>query len=73
MASKVGAPIIPLSIVSSGKCHPSDWMFPRSRGGRCRVVIHKPIESNDKTEDELAEQVRASIIGGLPKEQQPLE
>ena len=56
MASKVGSPIIPLSIVASGESMPSDWIFPRRRArGLCKVVVHEPIESNDKTEEELAQ------------------
>lgn len=74
MASKVGAPIIPLSIVAAGEAHPSSWMFPRrSCRGICKVVVHEPIESNDKTEAELAELVRAAVIDGLPEHQRPLE
>lgn len=74
MASKVGAPIIPLSIVGAGKAHPVNWMFPRrSSHGICKVIVHEPIESNDKSEAELAELVRAAIIDGLPDDQHPLE
>jgi len=32
-----------------------------------------PIKSKDKSEDELAELVRAAIIEGIPKHQQPLD
>lgn len=74
MAHKVGAPVIPLSIVASGKAHPSNWMFPcRASRGLCKVVIHEPIESSDKTEAELGELVRAAIIDGLPEDQHPLD
>lgn len=74
MAHKVGAPVIPFSIVASGKVHPANWMFPRRAShGICKVVIHDPIESNDKTEKELAEIIRSTIISGLPEDQRPLE
>eukprot|EP00557_Chaetoceros_sp_GSL56_P002612 CAMPEP_0176496084 /NCGR_PEP_ID=MMETSP0200_2-20121128/11009_1 /TAXON_ID=947934 /ORGANISM="Chaetoceros sp., Strain GSL56" /LENGTH=387 /DNA_ID=CAMNT_0017894021 /DNA_START=163 /DNA_END=1326 /DNA_ORIENTATION=+ len=73
MAHKVGAPIVPLSIVASGKAHPSDWMFPRMKShGVCKVIVHEPIESEGRTEEELAELVRNAIIDGLPEDQRPL-
>lgn len=74
MASKVGAPIIPMSVVASGVAHPSSWMFPRRSSHKiCKVIIHEPIESKGKTEAELAELVRAAVIKGLPESQRPLE
>lgn len=73
MAYKAGAPVVPLSIVGSGKAMPANWMFPRRPAGDCKVVIHEPIESEGKTEDELAEAVRAAIISGLPEDQRPIE
>jgi 1-acyl-sn-glycerol-3-phosphate acyltransferase len=72
MAHKVGAPVVPLSIVASGDAMPANWMFPRRPcHGLCKVVIHEPIESEGKTEHELAEAVRAAIISGLPENQRP--
>jgi 1-acyl-sn-glycerol-3-phosphate acyltransferase len=72
MAHKVGAPVIPLTIVGSGDAMPPNWMFPRRPcHGLCKVIIHDPIDSEGKTEDELAEAVRASIISGLPEDQRP--
>jgi hypothetical protein len=74
MAHKNESPVIPLSIISSSKCQPSNWMFPCRPCHRiCKVVIHDPIESKGKTEDELAEAVRRAIISGLPEEQRPVE
>lgn len=75
MAHKVGAPIIPLSIVGSGRAMPFYWMFPfrAARSMGAQVIIHDPIESTDKTEAELAEAVRQAIIDGLPEDQKPLE
>ena len=72
MAHKMQAPVIPLSIVASAKIMPAHWMFP-FRPGRsvCKVVVHDPIESVGKTEEELAEAVRESIISGLPEDQRP--
>lgn len=74
MAHKVGAPIIPMTIIGSGKAHPSNWMFPRkSCHGTCKIIVHEPVESTDKTEKELADYVRNIIIGGLPEDQRPLK
>lgn len=74
MAQKVGAPVIPLSIVGSFDAHPHNWMFPRKASvAFCKVVIHEPIESSGLTEQELSDAVKAAIISGLPEEQHPLE
>lgn len=74
MAQKAGAPIIPLSIVGAANVMPSHWMFPyRPAGGVCKVVVHEPVESVGKTEEELNREVREKIIEGLPEEQRPLE
>jgi 1-acyl-sn-glycerol-3-phosphate acyltransferase len=74
MAHKVGAPVIPISIIGSGAAMPYYWMFPfrAPRSIPARVIIHDPIESSDKTEEELAEQVRAAVIAGLPEDQRPV-
>lgn len=71
MAYKAGAPIIPLSIVGSGDVMPANWMFPRRPTHECKVIIHEPIETEGKTEGELAEAVRAAVISGLPEDQRP--
>ena len=74
MAHKAGAPVIPISIVGADKVMPSHWMFPyRPARGVAKVVIHEPVESIGKTEEELAEEVRKVIISGLPPEQRPLD
>ena len=74
MAHKAGAPVIPISIVGAEKVMPIHWMFPhRPARGVAKVVIHEPIESVGKTEDELAKAVRNAIIAGLPLEQRPLK
>jgi len=72
MAHKVGAPVIPISIVGAAAVHPCHWMFPNKPAGRVtKVVVHEPVESEGKTEDELASQVRKAMISGLPPEQRP--
>ena len=74
MAHKVGAPVIPISIIGSGKAMPYYWMFPfrAPRSIPAKVIIHDPIPSKDKTEEELGQIVRAAIISGLPEDQRPL-
>jgi len=72
MAYKAGAPVIPLSICGAAKIQPADWMFPLKRVGRdVKVVVHEPVESVGKTEEELARIVREKIISGLPEDQRP--
>ena len=74
MAHKAGAPVIPISIVGAEKVMPIHWMFPhRPARGIAKVVIHEPVESVGKTEEELAQAVRNAIIAGLPLEQRPLK
>jgi 1-acyl-sn-glycerol-3-phosphate acyltransferase len=73
MAHKAGAPVIPISIVAADHVMPVHWMFPHHPArGVCRVVIHEPVESTGRTEEELAAAVRQSMIDGLPPEQRPL-
>jgi len=72
MAYKAGAPVIPVSIVGAGKVMPPHWMFPlKPARNVAKVVIHEPVESVGKTEDELADEVRKAMISGLPEDQRP--
>jgi len=74
MAHKVGAPVVPISIVGAAKVHPCHWMFPmRPARGVAKVVVHEPVASEDVTEQALADAVRKSMISALPAEQLPLE
>lgn len=74
MAHKVGAPIIPLSIVGAQHVQPIHWMFPlRPSRRRIKVVVHPPVESKGLTEAELAKKVRQAMVDGLPDDQKPLE
>lgn len=74
MAHKVGAPVVPMSIVHANKVNPGTWFFPRrSARGVCKVVVHEPIESEGLSEGELATKVREAIIRGLPGDQRPLD
>jgi 1-acyl-sn-glycerol-3-phosphate acyltransferase len=74
MAHKAGVPVVPISIVGAAAVHPCHWMFPmRPARGVAKVVVHAPVDSKGKTEEELAAQVRKSMISGLPPEQHPEE
>lgn len=73
MAHKAGAPVFPISIVNSDKVMPLGWMMAmRPAHGIAEVIVHPPIASDDKTEEELVEAVRKSMIEGLPADQKPL-
>lgn len=73
MAHKAGRPVVPISICRASDVMPSYWMFPyRPAGGVCSVVVHEPVESEGRTEAELAQAVREAIISGLPEDQRPL-
>ena len=72
MAHKAGAPVIPISIVDSHKVMPTGWMFAMKPSYKnAKIIINEPIESVDKTEEELAKAVRESMIKSLPEYQQP--
>jgi 1-acyl-sn-glycerol-3-phosphate acyltransferase len=74
MAIKAGSPIIPLSIVGAGKSHPPSYMLPRIPSCRvCKVIVHDPIETVGRSEEEIANLVRSAIVSGLPDDQLPLE
>jgi 1-acyl-sn-glycerol-3-phosphate acyltransferase len=74
MAHKVGAPVIPLSIVGAQHVQPIHWMFPLGPSRRrIKVVVHPPVESKGLTEAELSEKVRQAMVDGLPDDQKPLE
>ena len=73
MAHKAGAPVFPISITNADKVMPIGWMMcMKPAYGVSDVIVHPPIESKDKTEDELVEAVRQSMIDGLPEHQKPL-
>ena len=73
MAHKAGAPVIPLSIINSHKVMPIGWMFAmKPSHGNAKVIVHEPVESVGRTEEELAEAVRESMMSGLPEDQVPL-
>lgn len=73
MASKTKAPIIPITISHAHAIMPSNSLFPVQPGrGKLHIHVHDPIDSTGKSEDELAEQVRAAFVQTLPVEQHPV-
>lgn len=73
MAYKAGAPVVPISIIHSHKVMPTGWMFAmKPSHGTAKIVIHEPVESEGRTEEELAHAVRERMMSGLPEEQRPL-
>ena len=74
MASSAVADIVPLSIVGAEKVMPPKWVMPMrsSRSVPAKIVVHAPISSEGKSEQQLTEEVRAAIISGLPDSQKPL-
>jgi 1-acyl-sn-glycerol-3-phosphate acyltransferase len=74
MAHKAQAPVIAFSINGGSQCMPPHWMFPYQPASNCcELVIHEPVESKGKTEDELAAEVRRVMITGLADDHKPDE
>lgn len=72
MAHKAKAPVIPVSIVGAVDVMPAYWMFPyRPARSVCKMIVHEPVESEGKTEAELAAAVRKAMVSGLPEENRP--
>jgi 1-acyl-sn-glycerol-3-phosphate acyltransferase len=72
MAFKAGAPVVPISIVHSGKVMPPGWMFAMKPSyGTAKVIVHEPVESKGRTEEELTAEVRRRMVEGLPEDQRP--
>lgn len=72
VARKAGVPVVPLSISHSYAVWPAYALLPAQRGrGKLHVHVHDPIESEGRTEEELAEEVRGAFLGALPGVQLP--
>jgi 1-acyl-sn-glycerol-3-phosphate acyltransferase len=72
MAYKAEVPIIPISINGAAKIMSADWVMPHRRSADIvELIIHEPIESKGKSEEQLADEVRKSMISGLVPEQRP--
>ena len=73
MAKKTNVPIVPISISHAHAIYPGNSLFPVQRGkGKLHVHIHHPIDTTDKTEAELGELVRKSLLSELPFDQHPI-
>jgi 1-acyl-sn-glycerol-3-phosphate acyltransferase len=74
MAVKANVPIVPLSIANTHAVMPSVGLLSVQSGkGKLRVYVHDPIEVNGKSEEEISNEVRKSLLSELPMDQQPLE
>jgi 1-acyl-sn-glycerol-3-phosphate acyltransferase len=74
MAAKTNVPIVPITLSHTHAVMPSNALFPVQPGaGRLHVHVHDAIDTQGKTEDELAALVKASFLSTLPLEQHPLE
>lgn len=77
MAQSAGAPIIPLSIAYAQDIQPTKYIFPKRPGGfgkrRARIVVGKPVETKDKSDDEVVSEIRRTMIESLPEKQRPDE
>ncbi len=74
MAIKAGAPIVPISI--SGTSHIMRKGEARIRPGTVRITMHDPVPTEGCTIEDrgkIIERVRAAIMTGLTKEEQPIE
>jgi 1-acyl-sn-glycerol-3-phosphate acyltransferase len=73
MAVKTKVPIVPISISHAHAIMPGNSLFPVQRGkGKLHVHIHDPIDTTGKTEAELGELVRKSLLSELPFDQHPI-
>jgi 1-acyl-sn-glycerol-3-phosphate acyltransferase len=73
-AVKTNVPIVPITLHHTHAVMPSNSLFPvQSGAGKLHVHIHEAIDTEGKTENELAELVRACFLKTLPLEQHPLE
>jgi 1-acyl-sn-glycerol-3-phosphate acyltransferase len=73
LAKKTKVPIVPISISHAHAIFPGNAMFPVQNGaGKLHVHIHDPIDTSDKTEAELGELVRKSLLSELPFVQHPI-
>jgi 1-acyl-sn-glycerol-3-phosphate acyltransferase len=74
MAAKTKVPIVPITLSHTHAVMPSNALLPFQAGaGKLHVHVHDPIDAQGKSEEELADLVRAAFISTLPLEQQPLE
>uniref|UniRef100_A0A7S2YNN3 Phospholipid/glycerol acyltransferase domain-containing protein n=1 Tax=Entomoneis paludosa TaxID=265537 RepID=A0A7S2YNN3_9STRA len=73
MARKTGVPIVPLTISHSYSVWPFYGLLPTQRGSKkLHVHVHDPIESEGRSEEELAALVKDAFFSTLPESQLPL-
>jgi len=74
MATKAKVPIVPISLSHTHAVMPANSLFPIQSGdGKLHVHIHKPIDTNGKTDKELIDLVKQALLSQMPREQYPLE
>lgn len=74
IATKTGAPIVPISISNTHAIMPMDSLLPvQTGGGKLAIHIHPPIDPAGKTEEEITQLVREAISSKLPLDQIPLD
>ena len=73
MAQKAGAPIVPLSICYADRVQPSQYIFPirSTRRAGAYVKVGRPIYTDEKSDDEVMEEVWNAVADGLEEEQKP--
>lgn len=63
MASKAKVPIVPVTLVGTGRLMPNGQEG-RMYGGPVRMIVHKPIQPGNP--EEMMRQARADIASCLP-------
>lgn len=69
VAAKAGVPVVPITLVGTGRKMPNrqeSKVFP----GNVEVVVHPQVPP--ASADEMMEKSRAAVLSGLPPEMQPL-
>jgi len=72
LAIESGAPVVPITIVGTGRILPRGAFAVRP--GIARIIFHPPVNASEyspATRKDLADRVRSAIAGALPPEQQP--
>ena len=73
MAIKTGVPVVPISLSHTHAVMPGNALFPVQAGkGKLHVHVHDAIPSSDKTEAQLQEIVKETLLSTMPEYQHPL-
>jgi 1-acyl-sn-glycerol-3-phosphate acyltransferase len=74
MALRAGVPIVPISLSHTHAIMPPNALFPVQSGrNKLHVHVHPAICVQGKTEAELAQMVKESLLSALPRYQHPVE